>query len=122
MKKSKVFFIVLTLFVISAGCAAYRIKPVRADELSDNVKDRAEDLDLNGLEDFFDDKKMENFDFLTTFQNLLEGKYDGAENVFNYIKNIIFSEISNYLPIITAIIIACLLCGWERSIPCALSF
>lgn len=88
----------------------FNTKTVRADELSDSIKDQINDLDLQDLEDFFDAEKTDEFDFLSTFKNILEGKYDGAGNVFDYIKNIIFSEISYFLPSIIAIIIACLLC------------
>ncbi|MBO4251500.1 MAG: stage III sporulation protein AE [Clostridia bacterium] len=75
------------------------------------MTDQINDLDLEEIENFFNDEKNEDFDFLNTFKNILEGKYDKADNLFEYIKNIIFAKTSYLLPVIIAVIVACLLCS-----------
>lgn len=110
MKKRKCFSILVILIVLFACVFGLKTETAHADELSDVIKDQVNELDLRDLEDFFVNNEIDNFDFLSTFKNILEGKYDGAANIFEYIKNIIFSEASYFLPSIIAVIIACLLC------------
>ena len=119
MKKGKFLSICLIFVVIGACFLDCNVKTVCADDLSDSVEDCVNDLDLRELANFFDNEKSDDFDFLTTFKNILEGKYDGADNLFEYIKNIILSEISYFMPIIISIIVACLLCEIIQNIKSA---
>ena len=98
--------VVLLLFFLSPS----NVYVARADELSDSVKDRVNALELGGLEEEFNNSKSGDFDFFTTLNNLLEGKYDGEENVFEYIKDILFSSIGGFMPTIIGIILVALLC------------
>ena len=83
---------------------------VHADELSDSVKDRVNDLDLSGIEGYFDGVDTNEFDFTATLHNLLEGKYDGEEKFFDYVKEIVFSGIRGFMPTVIGIIVVALLC------------
>ena len=110
MKKRKIFYVILIFCTVFIFFWGHNVKSANADDLSDNIKDQIDNLNLQEIEDFFDDNNPDGFNFISTFKNILEGKYDGADNIFDYIKDIIFSEISYFLPSIIAIIIACLLC------------
>lgn len=110
MKKRKIFYVILIFCTVFIFFWGHNVKSANADDLSDNIKDQIDNLNLQEIEDFFDDNNPDGFNFILTFKNILEGKYDGADNIFDYIKDIIFSEISYFLPSIIAIIIACLLC------------
>ena len=110
MKKRKIFYVILIFCTVFIFFGGHNVKSANADDLSDNIKDQIDNLNLQEIEDFFDDNNPDGFNFISTFKNILEGKYDGADNIFDYIKDIIFSEISYFLPSIIAIIIACLLC------------
>lgn len=110
MKKRKIFYVILIFCTVFIFFWGHNVKSANADDLSDNIKDQIYNLNLQEIEDFFDDNNPDGFNFISTFKNILEGKYDGADNIFDYIKDIIFSEISYFLPSIIAIIIACLLC------------
>lgn len=110
MKKRKIFYVILIFCTVFIFFWGHNVKSANADDLSDNIKDQIDNLNLQEIEDFFDDNNPDGFNFISTFKNILEGKYDGADNIFDYIKDIIFSEISYFLPSISAIIIACLLC------------
>lgn len=110
MKKRKIFYVILIFCTVFIFFWGQNVKSANADDLSDNIKDQIDNLNLQEIEDFFDNNNPDGFNFISTFKNILEGKYDGADNIFDYIKDIIFSEISYFLPSIIAIIIACLLC------------
>lgn len=110
MKKRKIFYVILIFCTVFIFFWGHNVKSANADDLSDNIKDQIDNLNLQEIEDFFDDNNPDEFNFISTFKNILEGKYDGADNIFDYIKDIIFSEISYFLPSIIAITIACLLC------------
>ncbi|MBQ6727533.1 MAG: stage III sporulation protein AE [Clostridia bacterium] len=107
--KIKKSFILLTVCLIVAACCGTYHKKACADELSDTVQDEIDNLDLHGLDDFFDGVSIDDYDFLSTFRNLASGKYDGADNFFDYIKKILFSEITDLLPTFISVIAIALL-------------
>ena len=80
-----------------------------ADDLSDAVLDQADNLDLDGLKDFFENSVDYEYDFMTSFKKLLKGEYDGGENLFDYVKNVVFSEVKNLLPTMIGILVVSLL-------------
>ncbi len=106
----KKYFIILMAFCIlfAAFCGCNR-KKACADELSDTVQEEINNLDLHELNDFFDGVSADDYDFLSVFNNILSGKYDGAEGFFDYIKSILFSEISALMPTVIAVIAIALL-------------
>ena len=107
--KFKKWLIVLTALLIVASICACNSKTARADELSDTVRDEMDNLNLNGLDEFFENTAGDEYDFLSTFRNLASGKYDGADSFFDYLKKILFSEISDLLPTFISVIAVALL-------------
>ena len=109
MKNSKFLIIIIILIAFPVCFFGNNLKTANADDLSDSIKDSINKLDLEQVEDFFEKEKLDDFDFYSTFKNILDGKYNNATNVFDYIKNIIFAKTSKFLPVIIAVIITCLL-------------
>ena len=107
--RKKYFVILLVLCIICAGFFGCDRKKACADELSDTVQEEINNLDLDELNDFFDGVSTDDYDFLTVFNNILSGKYDGAEDFFDYLKTILFSEISTLMPTVIAVIAMALL-------------
>lgn len=118
MKKRTAILFTLIL-ILSVFIVPFSENVAHADELSDSVKDRLNDLELNEIEDYFDGIETDDFDFFTTINNLLEGKYNGEQNVFEYIKKVLFSGVSKYIPTITGIIVVALLCEMIKNIKSA---
>lgn len=108
--KKKIIVVILLISALFPLTLSHADKEVRADELSDTVLDQADNLDLDELKDFFDENSVEDYDFFTTFQHILQGEYDKGDNIFDYIKNIIFSEVKAFIPVIIGIIVVALLC------------
>ena len=109
---------VLAIILISALCIVFlpfTDNTAYADDLEDTVINQADNLDLEELKDFFNNSDTEDFDFISTFQNILQGKYDKGDNVLDYIKNIVFSEIKSFIPLIVGIIVVALLCEIVRN-------
>lgn len=111
MKSRVLIFLVFILTVFAISVCIPSGKVASADELSDAIKDETERLDLSGLEDFFDKNGSSDFDFLDTFRNILNGKYDGAESFYDYIKEIFFDRIRSMLPTFVSIIVIVFICG-----------
>ena len=107
--KLKKYFIILAVCVICIAFCGCNQEKAYADELSDTVQDEINNLDLNGLDDFFDEVSADDYDFSSTFRNLLSGKFDGADNFFDYLKKILFSEISALMPTVISLIAIALL-------------
>lgn len=106
-----IFALILLAFFIPSNYRA-----VKADELSESVKDRVNDLDLNEIEDYFDGLDTQEFDFIATLNSLLEGKFNGNDNITDYIKQILFAEINHLLPTIIGVIVIALLCEIIKNI------
>ena len=109
MRNKKIPIIILTICLLYAAFYCCERKEVRADELSDTVQDEINNLDLDGLNDFFDGTETGDYDFLSAFRNLVAGKYDGADGFFEYIKKVLFSEITTLMPIFISVIAVALL-------------
>ena len=77
--------------------------------MSDIIKDQTDALDLNELENFYNDNGANGFNFLNTLNEILNGKYEGTENFFDYIKKILFQDINSLLPPFIAVIVIVLL-------------
>lgn len=110
MKKKSIFLILSVLLVFFLVFFYSGIHKANADELSDAVENQADNLDIEELKDFFNDNEIDNFDFFAVFKNLLNGKYEGEESVFGYLKTILLSEIKNFIPMLIGIITVALLC------------
>lgn len=108
--KKKIIVVILLIFALFPLALSTADREVCADELSDTALDQADNLDLDELKDFFNQTNAEDYDFFTTFKNILQGKYDKGNNIFDYIKNVVFSEVKTFIPIIIGIIVVALLC------------
>ncbi len=109
--KKKILFLILTvpiLFSVIFFCSG--VKKASADELSDAVEDQVDNLDIDDLKEYFNNNEVDDFDFFAVFKNLINGKYEGEESVFGYLKNILFSEIKKFIPMLIGIVIVALLC------------
>lgn len=114
MKKRVIISIILMCAVFSFVLSASG-KTVRADELTDSVSEQADNLDLGELEDFFNQSESDDYDFINTFKNILQGEYDKGSNIFEYINNVVFSEVKSFIPTIIGIIAVALLCEIVRN-------
>ncbi|MBR0189040.1 MAG: stage III sporulation protein AE [Clostridia bacterium] len=108
--KKKIIVVILLIFALFPLALSTADREVCADELSDTALDQADNLDLDELKDFFNQTNAEDYDFFTTFKNILQGKYDKGNNIFDYIKNVVFSEVKTFIPVIIGIIVVALLC------------
>lgn len=110
MKKKFLILIISIPIFFSLIFFCTKPKSVSADELNDTINDQADNLDIDELKDFFTDNYADNYDFFTTFKNLINGKYETEGDIFTYLRNILFSEIKRLVPLIIGIVIVALLC------------
>lgn len=115
MMKKSIIYVILSLTFVLSLVGSYKAVVVRADELQESVFDQADHLDLDELKDFFVSNGTADYDFYSTFKKMLIGDYNQSENVFEYIKNVIFSEITSLTPIMIGVIIVALLCEIVRN-------
>ena len=116
-KKVKICLIVLFLLVCATFVLRQPLQIVNAKndgeaELSQNVIDQIENLDLKALEEYI--KTLENFEDTDVSARLLEFiKGDGISygNFFENIQKIIFQNVENLFPAIACIIAVSLICS-----------
>ena len=110
MMKKRYLFIIIAVAVLGVTFCGSVHEKACADELSDTIQDEVNNLNLGELDGFFEENAANDYDFLSTFYNILSGKYDGADSFFGYLKNILFAEARSILPtVLTVIAIALLL-------------
>jgi len=116
MKKT-IFTLIIAILVV----VAFLIVPitVSADELSDNINNQLENLDLEELRGFIDEQMPSDAgdDFMTSVQKMLKGEFDvDAESFFEYVLNLFFSQAGKALPSIIGVVIIAIFCGIFNSL------
>lgn len=109
--KIKLFFTIFIIF-LSFLCCNTTIN-VYSDELSDSINQQIENIDLSELENYFDNLNIDsNQSFTELIKSLLKGEYElNYETFFQYIKNIIFNNLYNLIPLFVSIIGIAIFCS-----------
>ena len=87
-------------------------KVVYADELKDNIDEQLENIDLNELEEYFNDNVdfATNINFFTYVNKILNGEYDFEFTSFStYVINLLKENVRSVLPIFIEIFIIALI-------------
>ncbi len=109
--KKIIIFLLLNVFLVSL---LLNLTPVFADELSKNIDEQLENLELGELENFFNTivGKPNDVDFLSYINGLLRGEYNvDLTNVTNYVANIFLNNVFEVLPTFLSVIAIAVLCG-----------
>lgn len=117
MKRFLIAFIILTS-VISLSLS-FNASIVNADELSDNIYEQMENIDLSKLEEYFNNlcTAPNHISFLEYVNKLLNGElYLDFNSIFSYIINEFFNNISSHLPVFISIIAIGLFSGLMKSL------
>ena len=115
MNKKRISLILFSLlFLLSFFYIVSTPMKVSADELSDAIEDQVEKINLDELENFFDnlEDKPENADFIGYVYGMLKGEYNLDYNsLINYAMNVFFSKVYSVLPVFINVIAIAVLCG-----------
>lgn len=110
--KRKILFILL--IVLIGILLNDNIVVVKADQLTDNINEQINNIDLSALEQYFNslNNLPNNNDFFSHINNMINGKFDvNFNNIFNYIVNCFFSNVNQSLPKFLIIIAIAIFCG-----------
>lgn len=119
----KVFLIILTL-LISLNIGIVQIN-ASADELSDNISDQLENIDLEALEDYYSALELSPNDggIIKVITDMLNGKYThDYNNFFDFVQDIIFLEVKTYLPILISVLAIAIFCGIMQALRSSFNF
>ena len=109
--KKKVLICLLLLIVAITGASSVRI--VKADQLSDNVKEQLDNIDLSELEEYYNN--LSNTDgqgYFDLISQMLSGNFNTEISSFpEYLGKIFLGKIQDYLPLLFSIIAIAILCG-----------
>ena len=102
MKIKLVFLIILAFILVFVP----KTSIAYADELSDNIKEQLNNLDLSALDDYYLSlDNSSNNSVYTLITDILNGKFnEGSENFFNYVIKNAFAYFSQYAPTIVAVL------------------
>lgn len=108
--KKYTFFILIIVFLFASS---QNFVVVKADELSDNISNQLNNLDLTELENFFNQLNIyDSVDFLSYVNGLVNGQYSVDFNsLFSYIINMLLQNVKAVMPIFISIIAISLFCG-----------
>lgn len=111
MRKKYLFFLFVIVAVSCAVCF-FNSQVVHADELSDNINEQLDNIDLSGLEGYTGSiGTTSDLDVISFIRALLEGKYElDYTTILNYLSDIFFNKIKELLPVflnVTAIAVFC---------------
>lgn len=117
MKKRIIVTIILVLSV-TAILFSLNIESVSADELSDNIEQGLENIDLSELEKFYNENvKSDGRDFSETINSLLKGEYDfDYASVTDYLLKLLLRDVFEMLPVFLGIIAISILCVLINSV------
>lgn len=117
MKKNFFIFIISSIIILLFLCF-FCFDKVSASELTDNVKSQIDNLDLDELQNFFNEiEKDGNIDFYTLFDNLINGNYEFSyDSIFSYVNSIIFPQFKKLAPLFMTIIAVSLFCAIMNSV------
>lgn len=117
MKKRIIVTIILVLSV-TAIFFSLNTESVSADELSDNIEQGLENIDLSELEKFYNENvKSDGKDFSETINSLLRGEYDfDYASVTDYLLKLLLRDVFEMLPVFLGIIAISILCVLINSV------
>ncbi len=106
---------VITLLIIIAVSlvGVNSVRTARADELSDNIQDQLENIDLSQLEEYFENLNGTNYESVFEVINqMLKGQFGlQFSSLPEYLGQVFFNKINSFLPIFFSIIAIAILCG-----------
>ena len=104
-----IFFVALLVIVIFQ----LNLVNVNADELSDNIQNQLDNLDLSSLEEYFNSLQFSyGGGFVEALKSILKGEYNfNFETVFEYVFAIFLENYNILIPSLSAIVIIAFLCS-----------
>ncbi len=110
--KRIVVFVSLILFLIGIF-SFFDIKSVRADELTDNIDEQMQNINLEELEEYYDSlNKNTSLTFTDFVYKLLKGEYDFSYNtILEYVVDVFFNGVKDLIPIFISIIAIAIFCS-----------
>ena len=104
----KVSFLIIFLLLSIAVIIIQNGNNAFADELSDNINEELENLDLDDLERFSDELLLENnfeFNVISYIRGVLNGEYSLDYNsFFSYISTVFFGQVTQIFPVFLSVI------------------
>lgn len=119
MKKNRIYLLLLLLpLCLSFIFLGQRIKTVKADELSDSIENQLENIDLEELEDYFNNLGVNgSVGIIDRINDMLSGKFEFEyTDFFNYLLNSVFSEFLSFMPVFILVIVIAVFLGILKSI------
>lgn len=104
------FFLSLTILFLSNAVPNF----VKADALSDNIKQQVEKIDFSELETFFNDNfdYQDNNSFFNNLTKLLKGEYEyDLSSVLEYLIKFVFNDVFVFLPTFLCVLSISLICS-----------
>lgn len=103
------------VFLVAFNCDT---KTVSADDLSNNIEDQLERIDLSELEEYFNSiKDKPDLDFFKYFKNMLSGEYEEEfDSVSEYAFELFLSKIYYSMPLFISIIAIAIFCGIVKNV------
>lgn len=118
MNKKKLLIFAI-IFIVLFVCVLNLNMPIaKADELSENIEEQLQNIDLKELENFFDNIKDKPFglDFMQCVYEILNGEYNLDYNtLIQYVSKTLINNIFEILPIFISIISISIFCGITQS-------
>ena len=116
--KHKVVFSFIILFFILFSNVMFQNHTVFADELNDAINEQVENIDFTELENFFSEiEANSNFNFSNWLNKILNGQFDFSfSSIFDFIINVLFSDIKSFIPMFISVVIIAILCGLLKNI------
>lgn len=105
-----IFFIFISLFSVNS----FEITEVKAENLSTNIENQLDKIDLSELEEYFNSvcATPTNKFFMETLKSILKGEVNSNfDSLFSYILELIEENFSKYIPLFISIIIISILSG-----------
>lgn len=118
VKNKKIFIILCFWLFVLVILSFFSNINVKADDLSDTIKEQLGNLDYTNLENFFNSLNVQGGTSFNSFINLLlEGKYNlDFNSIIGYVLNIFLSDVKNVLPTFLSIIAISIFCAIIKQI------
>ena len=115
----KKFALVLLFVAVSVCFLSVSNSVVKADDLSNNIEEQLNNLDLSELEEYINNisNQPAEFDFALNVRKLLNGEYDSSYlNFPQYVLNVLLDNIFSAMPTFLSILAIAIFCGIMQSI------
>lgn len=116
MKKRIILILLLSVFF---SCCFSNTIWVKGEEISEDLQEQLDNLDLSGLDDYAEElKKISDDDnFYGFIKNILEGNFPvNYNNFFDYLLKTLFGKTYEFFPIFSLIAAIAVLCGIINSV------